>query len=169
MRKLFVLIVLLAIAAAFLAGWQILKSSPEEHAAQIRRESDAGWFVYGFAGALWNNDLEVAKALTVPELWDRIDYWRHASQHRTPFCRNLNWLHDLSEMRFSFVSQRGSTSSMHYLDDTASASAFIGCTYDQFELQVIEASIQRDNHEWIILDWQEICIVSTRGIKICYP
>jgi hypothetical protein len=168
MKKVHALIALLVIAVVLPAGWQVLQGAPTEQLAQQIMHGDPSGVASGFLDALANNDLELAKELVVPEQQDRIDTWQRESRHRWVPCPNRNWLKDFSEMRFIFVSEWSSTGSLQF-DDRAAVSAVTGCTFNQFEIQVNEAALHRDGYEWIILNWKEICIISTRGIKICYP
>jgi hypothetical protein len=105
---------------------------------------DYSYVGINFAEALMQNNSRLARRLSIPSQWERIDEWM--SEHETFKCPSSWNFDDINSGSVSGVDDEGAHVSYYYI-----------CWVDEYyEFEIEEIVLQRQNNRWQVVDWSEV-------------
>ena len=105
---------------------------------------DYSYVGISFAEALRQNNSRLARRLSIPSQWDRIDEWMSGREvFKCPSGWNFD---DVNSGSVSGVGDEGAHVSYYYI-----------CWVDElYEFKIEEIVLQKQNNQWQVIDWSEI-------------
>jgi len=102
-----------------------------------------------FADSLVDNNITVAKSLTVPEQWSRIDAWM--AKH-PPFSCPFSW--DIENETSS------GSGAILVPEDSAITAVYhyrYQCVEEAYSLTIDDITLRRTDEGWLVVDWSRVC------------
>lgn len=108
---------------------------------------DYGDVARAFADSLLDNNVRVAKSLTTPEQWGRINAW---IANHPPFSCPFSW--DIDNERShgtSLVPKDGELTAVYHHR--------YQCAEEGYSLTVGDIILERKNEGWLVVEWSRVC------------